>query len=144
MNDHDTTRERVETVAKGLWDFERDGTDWPAWDETRAEHYGNGMGWKGQCYYRRMARAALAAGAAPGLDELLDSVDCDDLVVSRSYQPKHDIDWAHPGYEFSCDLWSHKDYDNPWPDPISSGTGPTRMAAIADAVAAAQQKEANQ
>lgn len=85
-------------------------------------------------------KAAMPSGKdAEWLDEALDSVGADDIIVQRARHPRNDIDWEHPGYTFCCDLWSHANYDDPNPDPISGGNGTTRREAILDAVQKAKE-----
>lgn len=88
--------------------------------------------------------AAVMSGGDPNwLDAALDSVGADDIIVQRVRHPRNDIDWEHPGYTFCCDLWSHANYDDPNPDPISGGTGTTRREAILDAVQKAKEARIN-
>lgn len=126
--------ERVDAAAIALCDFDVESNGGYVWDD-RGDEWGSDYEY-GRNHYRDMACAALeAAGAAPSLDAMLDSVHPKANVEARCISfPDDPVKWEAV---VRVPIKGHVGYRSFRHD------GPTRMAAIADAVAKAraQQKE---
>ena len=102
---------KIEAMAEALWDYRRRGTDWEPWEELR-----------GKSYYCGMADAALGALQLWSLDATLDSVHPSCWISDIA--PYDDAEWCA---------------EIRWPEQKSAvGYGPTRIAALRDAVAKAK------
>ncbi len=131
MTDLNDRQAQIEAVAIRLWDIEREGTDLPAWDDIKAEHYG--IGWKGQDYYRKKAAAALDAIEPWGMDALLDG-------VGQETEIEHLIQVWGPGVPlgWGCEISIPGRMDR------YRAIGPTRELALRNAVAAARKETGNE